>query len=297
VLVDSTSAGTAPGARCRPSTRPSRAVAGALTIALGAALLPGVALVQPAPAPAPAAAATPAQREPTPAEMEVAKRSFEDSVRFYNEGNYDAARAQFEAAYKLSRFPALLYNLGKTAEKQNQRRDAIRFLEQYLETKPQDAPEVEAKLQVLRKAEGLPEDGSQPLSTASGTSTPPVNLLQSKALVGTQKMPPIPALALLGAGAGFLIIGIGCGAGALTAARELENSNGKPYAGEVSATFDRGRALNDAAIAFDVLGGVMLAGGGAWLGYWVYKRLKHPETLPQASLVPTGTGLAVVGRF
>ncbi|MFO0577717.1 MAG: tetratricopeptide repeat protein [Polyangia bacterium] len=294
--MDSTSAGAAVGPRCRLSAFASRSVAGALAIALGSALVPGAALAQPAPAQAPPATGS-AQREPTPAEMEVAKRSFEDGVRFYNEGNYDAARAQFEAAYKLSRFPALLYNLGKTAEKQNQRRDAIRFLEQYLETKPQDAPEVEAKLQDLRKAEGLPLDGSQPVppptapTAAAATPSP-------RWLVGTQKVPPIPSLALLGTGAAFLIVGIGCGAAALSAANEVQNSNGQPYAGNIASLQARGPALSSAAIAFDVLGGVALAGGGAWLGYWLYLRSKKPETLPTAlRVIPSLGGIGVAGSF
>jgi tetratricopeptide (TPR) repeat protein len=251
---------------------------------------------QPAPAPAQGAtsATAGAPRDPTPEELEEAKRSFESGVKFFNVANYEAARASFEAAYKLSRFPALLYNLGKTAEKQNQRRDAIRFLEQYMQTNPQDAAEVEAKLRELRRAEGLPEDGSQPVPPAQPQ---PAGMGQSKLLVGTQKMPPIPSLVLLGTGAAFLIAGIGCGAGAITAAREVENGNGKPYAGEVSAAFTRGRTLSDAAIALDVIGGAMLAGGGAWLGYWIYKKNKHPETLPQASLIWTGSGLGVAGRF
>lgn len=259
-------------------------------LAVCASLGPGVAVAQPAAAPA----ASSQQPEPTPEELEEAKRSFESGVKFYNLGNYEVARAQFETAYKLSRFPALLYNLGKTAEKQNQRKDAIGFLAKYLESKPQDAPEVEAKLRELRRAEGVPEDGSQPLQPPV---LQPVGPLQSKWLVGTQKVPPVPALALLGAGAAFLIVGIGCGAAAIGAAREVENGNGKPYAGEVSSTFTRGRTLNDAAISFDVLGGAMLAGGGAWLGYWIYQKTKHPEALPQASLIWTGSGLGVAGRF
>lgn len=266
----------------------------AIALGVGTLLLSASVAAQPAPAPTGTAAAPAgAPRDPTPEELEEAKRSFESGVKFFNVGNYEAARASFEAAYKLSRFPALLFNLGKTAEKQNQRRDAIRFLEQYLQTNPQDAAEVDAKLRELRKAEGLPEDGSVP----PPPQQPLPSMGQSKWLVGTQKSPPLPSLVLLGTGAVFLLAGIGCGAGAIIAAREVENGNGKPYAGEVSDAFTRGRTLSGAAIALDVVGGALLAGGGAWLGYWLYKKNKHPETLPQASLIWTGSGLGVAGRF
>lgn len=276
----------------------------ALAVALSLALGPVAAHAQqPAPPPAtpPAVGTAPIPssseppREPTPEELAEAKHSFESGLRFYNAGNYEAARAQFEAAHKLSRFPSLLYNLGRTAEKQNQRREAIVYYEQYLATNPPDAPDIALKLSALRKAEKGPEDAAQaatPSQTESTAAAP------SKWLLGTQKLPPIPALALTGTGAAFLIIGIGCGAGALSASRQIEAANGQMYRGANADAAARGATLNRAAIAFDVLGALALAGGGAWIGYWFYLKTKKPESLPLALRVSPGPGsLAIVGSY
>lgn len=268
---------------------PSLPFAGVLGLTL--TLLPAVVRAQQPAPPAPAAAATPSEAppEPTPEEIAEAKHSFESGMKFFNAGNYEAARTQFDAAYKLSRFPALLYNLARTADKQNLRRDSIQYYEQYLLTSPPDAPDVVIKLRELRRAEGIP-DGQQPPASQPTAA--------SKWLVGTQKLPPIPAMALAGTGAAFLIIGIGCGAGALSASSQLEGANGQMFRGQNADAASRGPTLNNAAIAFDVLGSLFLAGGGAWIGYWLYMKSNKPSSLPTALRLTPGPGsIGIAGTF
>jgi tetratricopeptide (TPR) repeat protein len=261
-----------------------------VALGLTLAFAPAIARAQSGPAPTAApATSSEAPPEPTPEELAEAKHSFESGMKFFNQGNYEAARTQFDAAYKLSRFPALLYNLARTADKQNQRRDSIRYYEQYLATNPPDGPDVVIKLRELRKAEGIseaPQTGAQPQAAAS------------KWLVGTQKLPPIPAMALAGTGAAFLLIGIGCGAGALSASNQLEGANGQMFRGQNADAASRGRALNNAAITFDVLGSLFLAGGGAWIGYWLYMKSNKPSSLPTAlRLIPGPGGIGIAGTF
>lgn len=222
--------------------------------------------------------------QPSPEEVEAAKRHFESGAEFFQRGNYTAARLEFEASYALTKYPQLLFNLGKTAEKLNQVPEAIRYLEQYLASNPSeaDANEVRAKLAALRQ---LP-----------GASSPPAAALTTQpAAAPPSKIPPIPALALMGAGAGLLIVGIGLGGAALASAGSFTPGSTVPL-----STYTEGKALDAAGIAFDVIGGAALAAGVAWTGYWAYQRSKAGKQQPPpaaVSLAPVGLGLGITGRF
>lgn len=49
--------------------------------------------------------------EPQPPTVQAAQRHFESCVNFYKTGDYEAARIEFEAGYRLSKFPDFLVNL------------------------------------------------------------------------------------------------------------------------------------------------------------------------------------------
>lgn len=252
-------------------------------------------LASPAWADAPAAgtqAAPPtAPGQPSPEEMAAAKQHFDTGAKFFQEGNYSAARAEFQAAYDLSKLTPLLFNLARAAEKQGQKDDALRYYDQYLASNPTDAEEVRKHAVELRAETGAAGPSAQALDGGPAW------------LKGTSKLPPIPAIAALGAGVVFLAIGIGTGAAALSTQEEVASATNRYWTGDVAALYDKGKALNGAAIAFDVLGGVALAGGAAWMGYWIYLRGKQPNAVtaptsaPTARIVPSGNGLAVVGSF
>src|SRR6185503_20787563 len=93
---------------------------------------------QPAPAPAPKVVAPPAEN---PAVVEEAKRHFEQGVALFNDGNYSAALAEFEAAYKTRPAPAVLYNIGLTQKALFRYPEAIDSLTRYLAALPELAPE------------------------------------------------------------------------------------------------------------------------------------------------------------
>lgn len=233
-------------------------------------------------------ATTVAPKQPSEAEMVAAKQHFDSGARFFQEGNYSAAQLEFRAAYELSKLPALLFNLGRTAEKQGQKEEALRYYDQYLTSNPSDAEDVKKQIAVLR------ESGS--ISALS----PSVVLDGGPAwLKGHAKVPPIAAIAALSAGVVFLAIGIGTGAGALSTQTEVATAQNRYWTGDVANLVDKGNALNGTAIAFNVLGGVALAGGAAWTGYWLYLRSKKPNVVsaPTAKLLPTGNGLVLIGKF
>lgn len=235
-------------------------------------------------------AAQPAASQPSDAEMAAAKQHFDTGAQFFKAENYAAARAEFQAAYDLSKLTPLLYNLGRAAEGQGQKADALRYYEQYLATNPSDAAEVRTRVATLKT------------DTASQTTAPTPLDGGPAWLKGTAKLPPIPAIAALGAGVAFVAIGIGTGVAAKSIEAEVGTPSNRYWTGDAAALYDKGKALNGTAIAFGVLGGVALAGGAAWTGYWFYLRGKQPSattptTAPTARIIPTGNGLAVVGGF
>jgi hypothetical protein len=63
--------------------------------------------------------------------VEEAKRHFQAGVALYNEGNYSAALAEFEASYRANPTPALYYNIGLTQKALFRYADAIATLEKY----------------------------------------------------------------------------------------------------------------------------------------------------------------------
>lgn len=110
-------------------------------------LVPSLSPAQPAPPPVPpvpppAPAAPP---PPDPAVLEEAKRHFAQGVALYNDGNFNAALAEFEAAYRVRPSPGVLYNIGLTQKGLFRYNDAIASLEQFAAT--------ESKLTTERKAE------------------------------------------------------------------------------------------------------------------------------------------------
>ena len=223
--------------------------------------------------------------------MAAAKLHFDSGARFFQDGNYSAARTEFESAYGLSKLTPLLFNIARAAEKQGQREDALRYYEKYLATNPPDAEDIKKTVAVLKQSDG----GA---GAAPGVAVPPLDGGPGW-LKGYPKLPPVPALVTLGAGVAFLAIGIGTGVSALSVQQEVGTASSRYWTGDVAALYDKGKTLNNTAIAFDVLGGIALAGGAAWTGYWIYLRGKQsspvaaPAAGPTAQIVPTGSGLAL----
>jgi hypothetical protein len=66
------------------------------------------------------------------AKLEEAKRHFAQGVALYNDGNFNAALAEFDAAYKLKQSPSVLYNIGLTQKSLFHYNEAIDSLQEYL---------------------------------------------------------------------------------------------------------------------------------------------------------------------
>lgn len=255
----------------------------ALSLALG--VDPGGALAQASAPPAgTASGAAPAadSSKAAPPLMDAAKRYYDDAIKFFQEGRYDAARVAFEASYGLSHEPDLLYNLSTTAEKQGQFADAIRYAERYLEGKPnaEDAVQVRERIASLRaQQQGAPaQEPTRATEPAQSPVMPPANAApearpEPPKILSKQPLPILP-LALLGVGGGLLLAGVGTGAGALATQHDLE-SRIVTYR-ELTELQDRGNALNVAAISLSAVGGAAVLAGGVWLAVTLSRR-SHPR--------------------
>lgn len=211
-------------------------------------------------------------------ELDRARRYWESGMIYYDAKEYAKAHQEFLTAYEISKLPDFLINLAQTSSHMGKGPDAIKYLEDYVQECPgaPDAPMARQRIDELRIAQAIKEGEKPPPS-------PPLRL------------PPTPALVLLGAGAGFLIIGAGLGGGAIVASKEVGDASkhGLVFDTSLQSAERRGRALEGAAIGFDVIGGLTLLCGAAWVGAFYYQE----KTGLQISLRPSPGGLALAGSF
>jgi tetratricopeptide (TPR) repeat protein len=86
-------------------------------------------------------------------DLEAAKAHFAVAQAYYDEANYADALKEFKEAYRLSKRPALLYNIGACHERLDQLSDAIEAFEQYLREMPtaSDRVQVQTRIKNLAK--------------------------------------------------------------------------------------------------------------------------------------------------
>lgn len=230
-----------------------------------------------------------AEAAPVPPEsIEAAKGHYNSGAAYYQDGKYIEAHVEFLAAYRLSRLPDLLYNLGRVSEKMGQPAEAADYYERYLKERA-DAPDreaLQADIERLRR-EAAPRPAPPPAAAAPSPPKPAPPPPPRRAL------PPWPALGLLGGGAALLVVGVALGGAAHGAAGQVEAAE------RFDAALDaQGRSLQSAGIFFDVLGGLALAGGAAWTIVWWTRRGKEPAPPSTAlRLARAGAGLSLTGSF
>jgi tetratricopeptide (TPR) repeat protein len=91
--------------------------------------------------------------EPTqPPDVMLARERFKSGVTHFDTATFDAALADFEAAYSASAHPAVLYNIGMCLERLGRIEDAIDAYEMFLNATP-NAPQastVQQRIDALR---------------------------------------------------------------------------------------------------------------------------------------------------
>src|SRR5689334_8423294 len=165
-----------------------------------------------------------------------ARRHVEEGVTHYDAGRYQQAIDEFELAYRLSRRPALLFNIARAEGKLGHDDIAIAFLRRYLEERP-DAPDAssvmaeidarqraleasrdrmkaEAEAQAARKqaeeltAQARAQKAAPPPAAVLVAAPPPAPPTVNKTLrtTGAVMLAAGPALALVGLGVGMIAV-------------------------------------------------------------------------------------------
>jgi tetratricopeptide (TPR) repeat protein len=109
-------------------------------VALALAVIPSAALAQNATPP------------PTPAQIEKAKKAFQEGKKLHEQKKLPEAIAKFKESYDLSKNPLLLYNIGFTMDEALMEDLALYYYRKFLADAPADAAqrgEVEARVKVL----------------------------------------------------------------------------------------------------------------------------------------------------
>lgn len=281
---------------------------GALGLCL--ALLSGLAAAGVAPPPA---HAQDAAREPTEAELEEARHSFEVASAAFDQGDYETAAAEFRAAHELLGHPDLLFNVYLAEERAGRHAEAMAALEGYLAGATLAADQramLERRLarlreRVARMQAGAPEPTAAEADEGDAAHDAPIALAAPVArergaaepspLVETG--PPTAAIVTLVA-AGVLALSFG----GLAIASEVEDQSLASSCGR-----DAGRWCSAERVS--TLEALNVAADASWIGAAALGALGvvllfalPPERAPaSARLVPwigpAGAGLAAGARF
>lgn len=205
-----------------------------------------------------------------------ARELYDNGAVLYEEGRYEDAVAAFEEAYKLSRRPALLFNIANALERLGRYEEALDVLSRYRAYAPAD--ERETLDRRISNLERRIAEAKEAAATAPAAVPPPV-----ATVTPTAPVTPLPAssptlfrpVPLAIAGVGVAALGVGAGLGGLTLAAHDEAAAGcAPDHGDVlrcsAAATDALTRETGTAAAADVLmlAGVLGIGGGLALGLW-----------------------------
>lgn len=220
-----------------------------------------------------------------------AAQYFERGRRAYADGDYAGAAVAFEAAYRLTADPALLYNQYLSCRRSGATERAADALARYIQSMP-EGPErgaLEQDLRGINRELGRPEntglEGSSAATTTTTTTTtprPPPPPPPTEHGGGI----PIVSIALWGAGGAALVAGTILGITVMGTQSDLEAAcPGGLCDPSRQSDIDSGRTR---ALVADVLfvGGAALAIGGVVL--WLVLGRQHDE--------PTAAERATVRR-
>ncbi|MCA9669161.1 MAG: tetratricopeptide repeat protein [Myxococcales bacterium] len=121
-----------------------------------------------------------ADKRPTEVERKMAHRFFEVAHGYYQQADYENAIKYFEKSYKLSKEPALLFNIGRCQEGLGRLDAAIKSYKRFLELTGRDRPMIKARISNLRRRikrghkSGSKNPGTlkQPSATGAGGDEP-----------------------------------------------------------------------------------------------------------------------------
>ena len=227
----------------------------------------------------------PPANPPSEADIGRAKELFENGQILYDEGRYEAAVTAWQASYRLSGYPDLLFNISGAQERLGAFQAALDTLNQYRVYAPADEREtIERRMRTLE--ERIAKQPAAPIAVAEPA---PVVAPEKRAPIG-----PIALTAVGAAGLGFGIYEAARSAAALDAVKEVCVAGETGLLCPSEARDDAALRNRSAAFAAVGLGGgaLAVAGGLAWLVLGA--------SADDVAISPTfgaSTGLTVAGRF
>jgi len=244
-----------------------------------------------------------AQPAPDEAKKAEAKSLYEEGLKHYNLGEYDAAIESFKRAYAISSAPGLLFNIAQSYRLKKDYEQASNFYLTYLRLKP-DAPnrsDVEQRIDEMNKL--LEEQKSMEKRPPTGTVTPEggptkephvtVNINDTRKPAegsgGGQSM-VTAGYATAGAGLALVVTGAVFGQMAKKTQQELDdlNAGGGTWTQEMQDKYDTGKRNNTIAVIAFIAGGAAVATGAT---LWVMGTLRN--TASHVAIAPTKGGANV----
>lgn len=238
----------------------------------------------------------------------------------YEKKLYDCAINELEAAYLIRPMPALLLNIAHAYLDFGRPRDAIVYYDRYMSEEKNLAPEARADVEKFKRqaeeklgqAQPVPANPTpqvvnpapEPPEKPPEVTQPVQPVTPTQPLVASDGKPSAAAkwapVGVMAVGGALLISGFAVGGVAMSAAKQVVAGDGAFDA----ALDQKGKTLGQAAIALDVIGGVALVGGLVPTIIRLTKKAPPASTAPaaaseapQVSVLFTGRGLAVLGRF
>ena len=178
------------------------------------------------------------------ATTDAASAHYETGNKFFLDGEFEKARIEFEAAYKLTNEPDLLFNIAICYEREGAVRSALTALETYAAKRPADE-KAQAKIKRMREELGI----VKPPSTGDPANTPSRRFTPRR----------IAGIALVSLGAAALIATIGLGASTERDRRALES--GTLTFTEATAAADRAAGTRGGAIGLGVVFALSVGAG------------------------------------
>ena len=237
-----------------------------------------------------------------------AKVAYQRGAAHYEKGDYAEAVRDFDLAYRLSKRPAILYNLARAEGQLGHDEAAIAWLRRYLEEAPRspDAPSVRAEMAARQRA--LDEAAATRRAQADAVvARKQAVVAEARALAlsdavassGAMRGPRIAGWVLLGGGVVLAGGGVLAGLIARDAARQVGAGGGSGASKLDQSLERRGQTSEIAGFVCDGLGAALMAAG---VGVVVWSH-RGPAARPQAPvsgsawITPAPGGLLVAGTY
>jgi tetratricopeptide (TPR) repeat protein len=255
-------------------------------------------------------------------EEERAKAHFLAGQSYYDQASYTDALREFNEAYRISKRPALLYNIARCYEGLDQYGDAVKMLERYLEEDPKtsDRPAIETRIRNLKERQAAaatrikprppsePGDVAQPPRPAPTPGQPqPPAVVPTPAPVAATAPQPAPAHRkrvwtwVVGSiGVASLAAALGTGISSQLIYHDLNSkcTNDKcdpAVVPNAQSQIDKGRNLATATDVLWPIGAVALATSIVLFVYEGRPAAKHARVAPFFG--PSAGGLVVAHDF